>query len=483
VAGFVGLAIILALGKHVWVLIPAALGLQGTLNFLPGSPPPWALAAAVTATMFAIRFAMRKPDFVWRFDLLDCAVLLQVVVIAQAYARNPTGLMLLGGDTAGGKPYFIFASAVVAYFCIALAKPEVRSIRWALVLMIGIFAMDGIIATAGDFSPAFSSLVLPIYSNVNLGVAVAGAVERDLSVVRGGYGFAQLGKAMVLPCLCLTRPLNCLNPFRPLLFVLVVSGSILVLLSGFRSGIAYLAVAFVVSALIRRKVVDIVGVSFIAFFALAILLLSGQVRDLPYGVQRVISLLPVEVDSAARVDAEQSAEWRFEMWRLALGTDRYIQNKWLGDGFALSSREMHAIIDTIQGYTSFMDSSQEQALAKGSYHGFHVETIRFTGVVGLLAALFLMAAAFRTASTCIRRLRDDTLFPYVVFVALPVFIYPFWAILVFGSYRSEFPQFIALAGILKMLDNLSHAGQTVPQIDAATSRTEYGGQKNPSFAN
>src|SRR5688572_27696810 len=91
VAGFVGVAVILALGKHIWILIPLGLVLQGTINAVPGSPPAWALGGALAGMMFLIRFAMRMQDFSYRFDILDAAILLQVLVIGQAYARNPTG--------------------------------------------------------------------------------------------------------------------------------------------------------------------------------------------------------------------------------------------------------------------------------------------------------------------------------------------------------------------------------------------------------
>jgi hypothetical protein len=125
---------------------------------------------------------------------------------------------MFGGDTAGGKTYFIFAAAVVGYFCLALTRPDAKAIRWAIILIIFSSVLDGIIATVADFAPSFAALILPLYSNVNLVAAMSNAVERDLSQVRGGYGFLQLGRAMVLPCFCFARPLSCLNQMRPLLF-------------------------------------------------------------------------------------------------------------------------------------------------------------------------------------------------------------------------------------------------------------------------
>lgn len=484
VSGFMGIAFILALGKNVWALIPTALMFQGVINALPGTPPPWAFATAVTATMFVVRFAMRRPDFMLRLDLLDFAVLLQVLVVAQAYVRNPAGLLLFGGSMAGGKSYFVFAAAVLAYFCLSIVKPRSPIFKGVVIATVAAAVGDGLISTISDWSASFSALVLPIYSNVNFATATRGTAGFDLDAARGGGGFAMLGKALVLPCFCMVRPMNCITPLRPVLFVVVAAGCIMVLLSGFRSGVAYLAVVFIVSSLVRRKPMDVVVLGIFGVLGLAVLLMSGKVRSLPFGVQRVLSVLPVEVSSAAREDAENSTEWRIEMWKLALGTDRYIQNKTLGDGFGINATEMKAVLDAAQGFGSDYVNAQDQMLAQGSYHGFHVETIRFTGVVGLLAAIFFMVVAFKYAMKLIRHYRGSPLFPYVAFVCIPFIIYPFWSLLVFGSYRVEFPQIIVMAGMLKFLDNLraTEAVATVPQSHEQGIPARQGRLPVPAYA-
>ena len=453
VAGGVSVAIILALGQKVWMLIPMGLVLQGTINALPGSPPVWAAGTAVTVMMFCLRFALRRPDFVWRFDWLDFAVLLQVVAILQAYLRNPTGLMILGGSTAGGKAYFLFAVAVFAYFCISSVRPDFKSFKIVVVSMVAVIIGDGLLATATDYFPSVAKAILPIYSNANFAVAMAGDANVDWSAARGGGGFALLGKALVFPCLCMARPLHCLLPNKPILFLSCCIGCILVLLSGFRSGIGYLLIVFIVAALLRRKYVDVMIVVVMGILGLCILIMSGAARELPFGAQRVLSVLPIEVSAAARADAENSSEWRFEMWRLALTTDRYIENKALGDGFALSAREMRHIQDVALGLTNQSLDSQEQMLSLGAYHSFPVETIRFTGIFGLGCALVLMIIAFRKSLTLVRYYRNSPIFPYVMYVCVPMVIYLFWSQLVFGAYRVEFPQIIAMTGLIKMLDN------------------------------
>lgn len=466
VTGFMGLAMILALGRNVWLLLPAALALDGTINALPGSPPAWAFATAITGTMFIIRFAMRRPDFSVKLDWIDVAILIHGVVIAQAYARNPTGLLIMGGETAGGKAYFLFICAFIGYFCIAVVKPRESTVRWVVILMIVVSIGDGLISTISDWSSRFAALVLPIYSNVNFETANSGNAGFELDSFRGGGGFFVLGQAMVLPCFCLARPLQCLNPLKPWLLGIVATGCLMVLLSGFRSGVGYLAVVFVVSALVRRKPIDAVVVCLVGAMMMLAIVMSGKLRSLPFGVQRVLSVLPVEVSAAARADAENSTEWRVEMWKLALSSDRYIKDKVLGDGFGFSAVEMKARLDAAQGYSEEMSNVQDQMLAQGSYHGFHVETIRFTGVVGLLSAIFVMAVCYKRGMQIIKHYRYKPLFPYVAFICIPVVIYPFWSLLVFGSYRVEFPQFIMTAGLLKWLDKLRLSEMKAPVVAA-----------------
>ena len=445
---------ILTLGKNIWLLIPFGLVLQGTINALPGSPPVWAAGTFVTLCIFALRIAMHKRDFLFKPDMLDFAILLQIIAIAQAYVRNPSGLLIFGGDTAGGKPYLNFAVAICAFFCLSVIRTDMKMFRIAVITMVLATIADGMIAVLSDYIPLLAMVVLPIYSNTNVGVAISGeATSTDTSMARAGGAFGEFGRSLGVICFSMARPLHCLLPTHPLLFASTGVAFVMVLLSGFRSMLMYLFVVYAVSAFLRRKYFDIVVVTVGGILGLCLLIGSGQVRNLPFGAQRALSFLPIEMDERAREDADKSSDWRFEMWELALTTDRYIQNKWLGDGFAVSAREMRAQLDAAQGFASgVVIDNKEAFLAKGSYHGFHVECIRFTGAFGLACAIFAMIVFFKKALRLVRYYRYHPMFPYIAFVCIPFLIYPFWALLVFGAYRVAFPQFLASAGLLKMLD-------------------------------
>lgn len=452
VAGFVGVGFILALGKNVWTLIPCGLVLIGTINAIPGSPPAWLLGSVIVSTIYILRFAMRKLPLSFKFDALDFGILLQALAIGQAFARAPAGVMFLGGDSVGGKSYFVFGFAILAYFMLALTVTNLKTVKIVIIFMMGIAMLDGLIALVGDYSASMGMAILHVYSNSNIDVARAGDQVWDLSQSRGGQGFTLIGKALVMPCLALNRPIRTFNPLKPWLPAAMIVGTALVFLSGFRSNLTYLLTVFVISALIRRKVVDIVVVGFGAIVGLCLLMLSGQVKSMPFGVQRILSVLPIEVSTAARLDAENSTTWRTEMWTLALTTDRYIHNKLLGDGFGIGAHEMQAKLNAQLGLAEF--DSQEQMLATGTYHGFHVETIRFTGALGLLCAIILMIISGVRAWRLITYYRGRPEFGYLSYLFIPFLIYPWWSLVVFGSYRAEFPQFIAMAGMLKLVDNL-----------------------------
>jgi hypothetical protein len=109
-------------------------------------------------------------------------------------------------------------------------------------------------------------------------------------------------------------------------------------------------------------------------------------------------------------------------------------------------------------------------MARGSYHGFHVETIRFTGVLGLIAARISMGIFFNQALKLLRYFKGHREWGYIICICMPFLIYPFYYILVFGSYRSGFPVVLATAGLLKMLDNIRIREIAETRVLALTSQ-------------
>jgi hypothetical protein len=455
VGGLLGLVFVLGLGQHVWILIPPLVFLQGSVNALPGSPPPWAIAAVIVAAMYLLRLAVRRHDLIFRWGWLDFAIFLQLVAVGQAWMRNPTGLLMFGGDTAGGKPYFIFGAVALAYACLAVTRPSEKWIRWAAYAMVAFGVLDGIVLTLSDYSPTFAQDCLRIYGG-NIGSAVSGQAL-DIEETRGGFGMSILGKNILLPLFCMVPTIRCINPLRIVPFLVTCAGSALIVLSGFRSGVAYFVTLFAVAATARRRKFDILVAGLPGMLAVVLVLASGNLDKLPVGVQRIFTVFGAHVREDVRVSADDSSNDRFEVWETVLTEEGYIRNKGFGDGFSISAREQAAIsASAMRGISTGMglDDFKSRCLATGAYHGFHVETIRFTGVFGLACAIFAMVVFFKCGLRLVRHFRGQPLFGPVLFICLPVMIYLFWSLLVFGSYRVDFPPILIMAGMMKMLDNL-----------------------------
>jgi hypothetical protein len=456
VVGVLGLVFVLALGKNVWILIPITLPLVGTINAIPGSPYAWWGAMAVVFAIYVLRFAMRKTDNLQlRWNALDFAVLLQFAALAQAFLRNPTGLSIMGGDTAGGKPYIIYGFAMVAYAMLSLTNTTLKTLGWIVISMVLISIADSSLSIVSQLIPAVAFMVLPIYSGVDFTAAqTGGVVETSEARLTGARSLGEnLGKAS----LTLFRPIDSLNPLKFLPFAMTGIALIATLVSGYRSVFGLLLIYFVVGSIVRRRFVDVVIAGMFGFVGLVLLIGTGMTDKLPFGAQRILSVVPfIAVDDKARYDAENSSDFRFEMWKLALTTDRYIKNKWLGDGFNYSADEMRAAADSAFGdrRRSAGMGVQDIHLARGSYHGFHVQTIRFTGVFGLICALVGMGIWFRYAGIQIKHFRGRPEWGYVIYIAMPFLIYPFYYMLVFGDYQHGFAPLIVGSGLLKMLDNI-----------------------------
>jgi len=465
VVGGATLAGLLALGRNVWVVIPIAAAFTGGITFIPGFPQPWYAATPVVAVFMALRFLMRSPMFTFRWTWLDTFVIFQAFALWQAYLRNPTGLALFGDDTFGGRPYFDYAVAITCYFLLSVVKTDIQTFKKVAILVIIANLGDDLLLAATNLSGNLSVAVGRFYSNVVYESNAAGAdFTYDVNTRFGG--FKEIGITLALMCFAFRRPLSCAIP-KPLWpFLCAIASLVFVLLSGFRSSLIRVACYFIAGSLIRRKPLDIAAAAAAGTLLILVTGATLGLSHLPMGVQRVLSFLPFEVSDEAKYGAKASSDWRFEMWKIVLTSDKYIQNKLLGDGFGYSKAEHYAQMKAMEGTGNYDGDSIDMFIAKGSYHGWHVEAIRFTGVFGLIIGLFLLFGFARYAWKAVKHYRYSEYFSYVLFICIPFLIEPFFYIFVFGSYKSGFVELIAAAGIIRLLDNIRVAELSALRLHA-----------------
>jgi hypothetical protein len=181
-----------------------------------------------------------------------------------------------------------------------------------------------------------------------------------------------------------------------------------------------------------------------------IVVLQTAGLSVPLAAQRALSFIPISWDSRASVDAKGSVEWRVDMWRLALTSDRYIKNKVLGDGFGFDPTELRAHT-TLTAFR--MDTSaglQDYYLVTGGYHSGPVSAIRFVGVVGLILFVTLLFANAKYAYSIILKSKGTPFFTLALFLGLGVIYSPLGFIFIYGSLGDDMVQAISNLALLNL---------------------------------
>jgi hypothetical protein len=450
VLGAIGFAVCLLLGRKIWLLIPF-LGALGLTLRLPGLPSSLLLAQVLVIAFSVLLLLTRKLPFQLKWTELElwCAGL--AVFVAQAYLRNPVGLNVFGGSTVGGKAYFIFGITFVAAALLAGIKVAPGELRMALRLSIlgGIlnFAI-GIVArfvpTVGYWTGAQYASAEVDYTNFNQQVDT-GQATREGSLV----GFSQ---NLALWISSYKSPLKaCFHPvWAPLVLLSLAAAT----LSGFRNAVATVGLIYFVGLCYRGGGIQVVASSLLAIVGLVMLALVNLAIPLPPNTQRALSFLPGTWEERYVSDAEGSSEWRFEIWREVLFTDRWISNKWFGDGLGFSARELQYQMSNNLGGAgvSGFDAHREGILASGDYHSGPVSSVRVVGYVGLVFFLLGQIRLAVHAHRQIRRCRGTEWFPLGLFLGIPLLVSPIVFVVLFGDFKTASAGFLMSCGMLRLFE-------------------------------
>jgi hypothetical protein len=219
----------------------------------------------------------------------------------------------------------------------------------------------------------------------------------------------------------------------------------------------FMCFAFIVAAYFRNGIGNaLVVILAVVTLCAGLVMVQNTGLMLPLTAQRALSFLPGKWDADAKEDAEDSAEWRYQMWDIVLSTDTYIHNKLLGDGFGFSNYELQIMEqqEESSGGPAFVGAPrQETFLIVGAYHNGPLSAIRYVGAVGLILYLSLLIASAWYSWNILRRSQGTRYFPLGLFVSIPAIYEPFNYVFIFGGFDSGFPNTLFLCGMLKLLSN------------------------------
>ncbi len=467
-----------ALGRNIWMLIPVAYGLSLTL-LIPGRPTTIILGSGIFLAFASLMVLMRRLP--WRGSLreMDLLIILVGLTILQVYLRNPVGFNLLGGSSVGGRPYVLIAIGFVTYFFLANYIVPPHQLKLILKLTVVGAVINFILSGIGYFVPGLGMWygAASVSSNPNEstnGTSEGVAVTGIGSATRVTF-LASVSANLALTVAAFRSPLTAI--LHPAWGLGVIASIAMAAVSGFRNSIIAVGMTYLVAIAYRSGFAGLVVSSVCVALGLGVLTVANTIHPLPSNVQRSLSFLPGNWSEDIMKDANGSTEWRVEIWKEVMLTDRWIRNKYFGDGLGFSAQELAMQKDIsykiMSGQShgaslSGFDFHRDAILANGDYHSGPIQTIRVVGYFGLLILLITQFRLAVHAHRQIKRCRGTEFYPLALFVGIPLIYSPVFFITVFGSFELACGIIFLGAAYVKIMENnlpLNHYGMRSTPAD------------------
>ncbi len=184
------------------------------------------------------------------------------------------------------------------------------------------------------------------------------------------------------------------------------------------------------------------------------------VQRLPLSIQRTLCFLPINVDPIVRRNAEDSTDWRLDMWREVVPTiPRYLIR---GKGYSMDPDDIYLLENTRKsGYTT----AYAEAILAGDYHSGPLSVIIPFGLFGVAAFLWVLAASLKVLRLNYRfgdpSLQAINTFLLAYFISRIIFFF-----FVFGSLYSDLAIFAGLLGLSVSLNQGVAQPTTQPAVEA-----------------
>jgi hypothetical protein len=246
------------------------------------------------------------------------------------------------------------------------------------------------------------------------------------------------------------------RPFRLALLLLAAIGC---LESGYRSSLIFFGLiclcSFWLEGLWRTRLMPIVA----AVGLIAGMLILSQAEKLPLSAQRTLAFLPISIDPVAKQSADESSQWRVEMWKLVL--PQVPDYLFKGKGYNLDPNE---IFMAGRSAANGFDVSAAGSMVAGDYHNGPLSVIIPFGIYGALAFLWFLGAAisylyrnFRFGDPSLRKINSLLL---ASFIAKTISFF-----VIFGAVSFDLCIFIGLLGLGVSLNGQPGSAATVEDTE------------------
>lgn len=449
------IAIIVGFGKQIWLLVPLTMFTSLSFRWLPGNWRATEAAFMITIFGFALLVLSRKIKLILRYRFIHSFVVLVVLSVAQTYIRNPVGLAILGSSSVGARAYFTFGVSLM--ICVIFS---VLRVPWRELFTMRKFAMiGGVFSVVAQWAAYIPGLGLPLALALGTGLNAIGTEGGGASIGSGttrntaGANMAKVFSQMTV---------SYVNPMRSFLFnrwtlivLLALFGS---LVSGFRSQVALALLVLGVGVIYWQGFGAFVAAVTSGVFALMCLAMFNLMFPLNGTIQRSLSFLPGTWEERYVRDGSDSTDWRVEMWKEALTSERWIKNKMIGDGLGFTRKELSiqtAVKENRMSIGSVGKLTPQQVgfLINGNYHSGPISFVRTTGYIGLAIFTLGILAVAISAHRLLRSLKGTSYFGVAAIVCISSIIHPIKFFLINGNFSTDIGVFFLNAGFLCFFRN------------------------------
>jgi hypothetical protein len=452
VVGGVGLAVCLSLGNRIWLLLPLMSSI-GLVLPLPGNFSTVFLTQIGVLAFCTMHFLLRKLPLQFRFTELEFWCLLFIACVGQAYMRNPVGLNIFGSDTVGAKPYAVLVMLIFTALLIASLKVAPNDLKWWVRLTMVASWMNFGLGILARYSPSMGMYLGASFATD----AMARETSRSFEYVEGNAGRVSYVRAisqnLALWISSRVSPLRAC--FQPLWSLAVLFTLACAAYSGYRSQLATVGMTYLVGVYYWGGVRQLVITCTLGAMAVTLLAIGNLAHPLPANVQRALTFLPGTWDQRFKDDAQGSTDWRTEIWIEALKSDKYIRNKFFGDGLGMTREQLaeSVALSAKKGVGSGgFDYHRESILINGDYHSGPVQTIRVCGYFGLVVLLIGMYRVLVHAHRQIKRCRNTEWFSVAIFIVSIYIWLPLGWVFIFGSFSGGADALLMGAALVRMLE-------------------------------
>jgi hypothetical protein len=453
IGGVAAASIFFGMGRRIYLLIPICWGLTGKIGVLP---IPFSIAQLViiaSSAYFIADIIFQKRTEKAPFEMIDLWIWINLLYLVTVFFRNPVGFAFLGsGERVGGKPYVDVILAVFAYLILSRVRITPEYARKLPLWILAVAAFSAFAGAVALFAPQVGFFLGKFYSSFT-----PDSMQVEIKAGETRFGFFQnLGTTLILYVVAQTNPLSLIHIRHLGSLCLYLSGLAMILLSGFRNAVITSILYTTLSVFMRDRFLGVVKIAFaLIVLILGAIFMSFMNFDLPLTAQRALCFLPGNWDYQAVRDANDSSEWRYEMWEIALTSDKYIHNKIFGDGFGYMRADFERGVDLMYGRTSLRqdEARQEMFLLDGDFHSGPISAVKVVGYLGLTLLIPLFAIFTTMGYRLINSAHGTPYEACSLFFGIQVIILPFFYIFVFGEYKMVLASLIFNIGIMRMFES------------------------------